>query len=78
MTRVWQPRPDGRRLNRHGQDGCEELNAQSPGEPVGWEPKSELDHFFRCEKVRADVDMRRLGDVIHHEEPFHEPIPQNA
>jgi bifunctional non-homologous end joining protein LigD len=34
----------------------------------------EREHFYDCAECGQKVDMRRLGDVLHHEEPDHEPI----
>lgn len=31
----------------------------------------EADHFYICGSCGQAVDMRRLGDVLHHEEPGH-------
>lgn len=42
-------------------------------EPV----ESESDHFYTCLKCGQAVDMRRLGDVFHHDDAEHEPIPVN-
>lgn len=45
----------------------------SPGVPM--QPvKNERDHFYTCRGCGQRVDMRRLGDVFHHEEPGHRPI----
>lgn len=33
------------------------------------------EHFYVCEACGQAVDMRKLGDVFHHEEPEHEPLP---
>jgi bifunctional non-homologous end joining protein LigD len=35
----------------------------------------EAQHVYRCDACGQDVDRRRLGDVLHHEEPDHQPIP---
>lgn len=32
------------------------------------------EHFYACATGGEEVDRRRLGDVLHHEEPEHEPI----
>lgn len=38
---------------------------------------SEREHFYSCPKCGQAVDMRRLGDVFHHEAAEHDPIPMN-
>jgi hypothetical protein len=60
----------------------EELNAlrsakDGPNGPEP-EPENEADHFYICKACGQAVDKRRLGDVFHHEEAGHEPIPTNA
>lgn len=45
-----------------------------PGKRKGGEPHDEAEHFYRCKACGEAVDMRRLGDVLHHEEPGHEPL----
>jgi hypothetical protein len=45
---------------------------------VGGEPKSELEHFYKCPTCGQSVDMRDLGQVFHHELPGHEPITSDA
>lgn len=32
-------------------------------------------HFITCPECGQDVDCRRLGDVLHHDERGHEPLP---
>ena len=57
--------------------GREELNAlRSEGD--GGEPSDEREHFYVCKACGQAVDMRRLGDVFHHEEPDHKPIPADS
>lgn len=34
----------------------------------------EAEHFHRCDGCGQFVDRRSLGDVLHHEEPGHEPL----
>ncbi len=34
----------------------------------------EADHFYVCQACGQAVDMRRLGDVLHHEDDDHGPI----
>lgn len=36
----------------------------------------ETEHFHECPICRQQVDRRRLGDVLHHEQPDHQPIPR--
>lgn len=50
---------------------------KTPGRRVGGEPATEAEHFYVCEQCKQAVDRRRLGDVLHHEEPDHKPIPAN-
>jgi hypothetical protein len=40
----------------------------------GPQPENEADHFYVCAQCGQAVDMRDLGQVIHHEQPQHEPI----
>jgi hypothetical protein len=54
----------------------ETLNAR-PGTIEGAEPVDERKHFFICPKCGQAVDVRRLGDVLHHRETGHKPLPQN-
>lgn len=35
----------------------------------------EADHFIVCAACGQAIDCRRLGDVFHHEEPGHKPLP---
>lgn len=53
----------------------DELNASPCKTPPT--PK-EIDHFYICVACGQAVDMRRLGDVFHHEDEGHEPIPSDA
>ena len=55
----------------------EELN-QLKSERIGGEPCREAEHFMRCPECGQMFDMRRLGDVLHHDEPGHEPLPLNS
>lgn len=50
----------------------DELNAIT-ARRAGGEPDDEAEHFYRCGCGEA-VDMRRLGDVLHHEQPGHRPL----
>jgi bifunctional non-homologous end joining protein LigD len=38
----------------------------------------EADHFYNCPHCNERVDRRRLGDVLHHEQPGHEPIAERS
>ena len=42
---------------------------------IGGEPVEEAQHFYTCKACGQAVDKRRLGDVFHHEDPGHEPLP---
>lgn len=53
--------PDERqRLNR--------LRVTAPDLP------EEARHFYVCDVCGQSVDRRMLGDVLHHEQPAHEPL----
>lgn len=52
----------------------DELNALR-SKPVDGEPDDEAAHFFVCKVCGQAVDMRRLGDVLYHEQPEHEALP---
>lgn len=52
------------------------LNAR-PGTLEGGEPPDEREHFYTCVICGQSVDVRRLGDLLHHLEAGHEPIPPN-
>lgn len=54
----------------------DDMNAYK-GVHVGGEPANEAEHFYTCPVCGQAVDMRRLGDVFHHEQPGHEPLPVN-
>lgn len=41
------------------------------------EVENELDHFYTCKACGQSVDMRNLGQVFHHEEAGHKPLPTN-
>jgi hypothetical protein len=60
----------------------DELNAflAAKGSPDGLEPEpeDEANHFYICKACGQAVDKRRLGDVFHHEELGHEPIPADS
>jgi hypothetical protein len=50
----------------------EDLNAKRC---VGPDHQDEALHFYVCKTCGQAVDMRRLGDVLYHEEAEHEPLP---
>ncbi|MCB4863294.1 hypothetical protein K7W03_27360 [Sphingobium sp. PNB] len=37
--------------------------------------EDESQHFITCTECGQAIDCRRLGDVLHHEEPGHERLP---
>ena len=51
---------------------------QQQGKIVGPEPEDESEHFMQCRACGQYFDMRDLGQVLHHEDPGHEPIPYDA
>ncbi len=55
----------------------QELN-RSPATRVGGDPSDEREHFVTCPECGQQVDMRKLGDVLWHEEEGHKPIPPDA
>lgn len=50
----------------------DELNALPVTAP---DLEDEAEHFLTCPECGQAVDCRRLGDVLHHETPGHEPLP---
>jgi hypothetical protein len=42
---------------------------------VGHEPADEAEYFYTCAACGQAVDERDLGQVLHHEEPGHLPLP---
>lgn len=50
------------------------MNAKMPrvphrtiiGEPDGWTPSSEADHFIECPVCKERLDMRDLGQALDH------------
>lgn len=49
---------------------------KGPKPPLETAPKAEeFKHFYFCLACGQLVDERRLGDVWHHEEDDHEPLP---
>lgn len=55
----------------------QELNRKSAAR-AGGEPRAEAEHFYRCPACDQLVDMRKLGDVFHHEATGHAQIPPDA
>lgn len=45
------------------------------GKRHGKPAKDEADHFIKCPICGQAFDMRELGDVLHHAEPEHGPLP---
>jgi hypothetical protein len=45
------------------------------GKRVGAEPADEREHFIKCARCGQMMDCRDLGQVFHHEDPDHKPIP---
>jgi hypothetical protein len=45
------------------------------GHRLGLQPSNEADHFYRCPRCGQPVDKRDLGQVLHHEEKGHKPLP---
>jgi hypothetical protein len=43
------------------------------GEPKGWTPESEADHFMKCQDCGGWIDMRDLGMVFEHDGPLPHP-----
>lgn len=44
-----------------------------PGKRLGDEIADESEHFTACGECGDLFDMRDLEEVLHHEEPGHEP-----
>jgi hypothetical protein len=59
----------------------DELNVyrSAKGGPAGPEPEPEDEaaHFYVCKCGQA-VDRRRLGDVFHHMQEDHQPLPADS
>jgi hypothetical protein len=45
------------------------------GNRAGGSFGEEKEHFYVCASCGQAVDMRDLGQVFHHEEPGHKPLP---
>lgn len=52
----------------------ERLNALK-SQRVGGEPEDEAEHFIQCSTCGQAIDLRKLGDVMYHEQPEHDPLP---
>ena len=48
------------------------------GHREGGDPEDERENFYMCSDCGQAVDMRDLGQVLHHEENGHEPIDFDA
>lgn len=48
------------------------------GEPYGFVPKSEGDHFSLCEVCGQAFDMRSWDQVMYHSKPEHKPARLDA
>jgi hypothetical protein len=55
----------------------QDLNAL-PSMRLGREPDDESHHFMICPECGQAFDMRKLGDVFHHDEPGHKPLPTDG
>lgn len=57
------------------------MTAEVPRHIIGrratGEPGDPLEHFYICKSCGQPVDMRDLGAVFHHEEPDHDPLPED-
>ena len=48
------------------------------GHRVGGDPADEAENFYLCPHCAQAVDMRDLGEVLHHETPDHSPLPTES
>lgn len=48
------------------------------GDREGPPVQDESEHFYQCAACGQAVDMRDLGQVFHHEDPGHKPIPLDS
>lgn len=39
------------------------------------EAVTHMAHYETCRDCGQSIDLRRLGDVLHHDEPKHDPLP---
>lgn len=53
-----------------------EFNAK-PVRVDGIPPNDESGHFYVCEGCGQAVDMRKLGDVLYHDQVDHKPLAVN-
>lgn len=69
--RSWSMKPDREELNaiRAKRGRWPDVEAEADEESI---------HFYVCKACGQAVDKRNLGDVFHHEEAGHEPIPPNS
>jgi len=63
MERTRDRAPQGRRVKKAGGKWVDD--------PVA----DESEHFYVCAACGQAVDMRDLGQVLHHEMPDHQPLP---
>ena len=56
----------------HDKDGLKSIRRQR----VGGEPLDEAEHFHVCGDCGQAFDLRSLVQVIHHNEPRHNPLTQ--
>ena len=47
------------------------------GRREGGDPESEVEHVQRCRSCGQNYDKRDLGQVVHHDTPGHEALPQS-
>jgi hypothetical protein len=52
-------------------------SARGLGPDLEPEPEDQTIHYFTCKACGQAVDKRKVGDLFHHEEPGHDPIPLN-
>ena len=41
------------------------------------DPDNEREHFYQCKRCGQAVDMRDLGQVMYHEMPNHDRLPEH-
>ena len=61
-------------IDREELNQIRSMRGRDRPEPV----ENEADHFYVCKACGQAVDKRRLGDVFHHEEAGHSPIPADS
>jgi hypothetical protein len=47
------------------------------GERGGGAPADERQNFYVCPQCGQAVDKRDLGQVLHHEQAGHDPLPES-